>query len=262
MWYRRAAEKHHPTACFAVAAHLLQDKTNRLSRMRAETYMLDAAQGGHREAQLQCALSSFRGDLGGSDCEAGKRWLAISASNGWSHAEFWLFYYYYKGLAPGPGCGAYPNDTNAAIGWLRRASQHGSLQAQGRLAVFMLDGRDVRPNPVEAERLLRNAADHGNATAQNDLGFALSSGLLGKHDLVEAAMWCDLAQRHMGETNAVKLAVANLQNILPLLDTMQRHEVDRRTYEFRAMPYLEDDPVVKGWDSNPSYQPEDGQFGH
>src|SRR5262249_44989180 len=33
-WYRKAAAKHHPAACYDLALHYLEDKTNRLSRLQ------------------------------------------------------------------------------------------------------------------------------------------------------------------------------------------------------------------------------------
>ena len=99
-WYGKAAAKNHPEALYDLALHYLEDKTNRASLQMAHEFMVRAAQMGHREAQLQCALTCFRGDFG-VDCESGNQWLTKAAENGWPKAEFILFQLYYNGVAPG-----------------------------------------------------------------------------------------------------------------------------------------------------------------
>jgi uncharacterized protein len=261
-WYRKAAAKMHPKAFYDLALHCLEERTNRACLAAAQDYMLRAAQGGHREAQFQRAMSCFRGDLGSPDFEGGKKWLAQSAENGWGRAEFALFQLYYKGMPPSPTCPAYPKDKAEAIKWLRRAAEHDSLPAKASLGVMLIRGADVEQDNAEAERLLRNAAEHGYPQAQNDLGFAIQSGDTSTLDLAEAAVWCRLAKSHWTDPSTLRRVETNTANVESRLSAAQKQEVERRVKDFRALPVVEVDPMQTGWEENPAYQPEDGCFGH
>jgi hypothetical protein len=260
-WYGKAEAKNHPGALYDLALHYLEDKTNRASLQMAHEFMVRAAQMGHREAQLQCALSCFRGDFG-VDCESGNQWLAKAAENGWPKAEFILFQLYYNGVAPGKDCPTYLKDKTGAIKWLRRAADHGHLQAQSTLAVMLIRGLEVEPDKAAAEKLLRDAAAHGFAPAQNDLGFAILNGDIASTDPEEAAMWCKLAMLHSSDPNISKRANVNLTSALARLTADQQQDVERRVAGFHALAIPEIDPKVKDWQRNPAYQQEDGQFGH
>jgi hypothetical protein len=261
MWHRMAAAKNHPEALYDLALYYLDDKTNHASLILANQFMLRAAQMGHREAQFQCAMSSFRGDVS-LDFDAGKEWLSKAAENGWSKAEFCLFQLYYNGISPAPECPSYPKDTAEAIKWLRRAAEHENLQAQAILAVMLIRGKDMEQNKAEAEKLLRNAAEHGFAQAQNDLGFAILNGDVDPIDTTEAAMWCKLAVSHSSDPNVSKRARFNLSNALSRLTTDQQQEVDNRANNFQPQPIPEMDPKIKDWQKNPAYQMEDGRCWH
>jgi TPR repeat protein len=262
MWYRKAAAKNHPMAMYNLAVHYWTERTNRASMELANDYMLRAAQGGHLEAQFQCAMNCFRDDIAPPDCEGGKRWLASSAESGWARAEFVLSQLYYHGAAPSRTCPQYPKDVPQAINWLRRAAEHGSLEAQPFWAVMLIQGKEVERNTTEAEKLLRSAAQHGYAPAQNDLGFSILNGDTAKMDLVEAAMWCRLAQSGTKDPNVLRRIEVNISNIVSKLSLNQRVEVGRRVEDFRAVPRADPDPMIKDWESNPAYQQEDGQLGH
>ncbi len=260
MWYRKAAAKNHPEALYNLALHYLDDKTNRASLLLVNELMLRAAQMGHREAQFQCAMSCFRGDVG-LDFEGGREWLSKAAENGWPRAEFCLFQLYYNGLPPGKDCPAYPKDKIEAIKWLRQAAEHGNYQAQSLLAVMLIRGQDIEQSKAEAEKLLRDAAEHGFAQAQNDLGFAILNGDVSSIDPTEAAMWCKLAVTHSSDTNVSRRASINLSNALSGLTTDQQQEVDNRAKNFQPYPAPEVDPKIKDWQKNPDYQQEDSRFG-
>ena len=261
LWYRKAAAKNHPEALYDLALHYLEDKTDPASLKMANDLMLRAANMGHREAQFQCAMSCFRGDLG-LDFEKGKEWLTKAAENGWPKAEFCLFQLYYKGLPPGKDCPAYPQDKAEALKWLRRAVEHDSLQAQSTLAVMLIRGLDMEPDKVEAAKLLRNLATHGFAPAQNDLGFAILNGDVASTDTLESAVWCKLAVTHTIDPNISQRGSVNFANALARLTIDQQQEVDNRVRSFQPEPIPEADPKIKDWQANPKYQQEDGQFGH
>jgi TPR repeat protein len=261
IWYAKAAAKNHPEALYDLALHYLDDKTNSGSLQLANELMLRAAQMGHCEAQFQCAMSCFRGDVS-LDFEGGKEWLSKAAENGWPRAEFCLFQLYYNGLPPGKGCPAYPKDKSEAIKWLRLASEHGNLQAQSTLAIMLIRGLDMEQNKTEAEKLLRDAAEHGFAQAQSDLGFSILNGDIVSTDPTEAAFWCQLAVLHSSDPNVSRRAIVNLTNALSHLTADQQQEVENRAKSFQSQPTPEMDPKVKDWQHNPEYQQENGQFGH
>lgn len=262
-WYQKAAAKNHPKAFYDLALHYLENKTNRASLLKANDYMLLAAKAGHREAQYQCAMSCFRGDLFPVDCDRGKQWLAKSAEAGWARAELCLFQLGYGGVTLGPKCPPYSNDKAEAIKWLRRAAEHDELQAQSILAVMLIQGRDTERDKQAAERLLRNAAARGYAQAQGDLGFAIQNGDTSGKDLVESAMWSQLAVSHATDANTLQRAKVNLNQALSELSAGQQRELAQRVARFRALPVAQLDPMPEGWEKTVgSYQPEDGRFGH
>lgn len=262
VWCERAAAKNHPRALYDLALHYLEVKTNRPSLVLADRYLFLAAQAGHREAQMQYAMSCFRGDVVAAEFENGKNWLAKAASAGWAKAEFALFCLQYNGIAPAPNCPPYPVDKTEAVKWLRLAAEHESLPAQAILAVMLIQGKDVAVDKIAAEKLLRAAASHGFGQAQNDLGFAILDGDVAAADGVEPAMWCKLAQFNSKDPNVISRARFNLSQALSKLNAEQRSEVDRRVDSFKAIPAVEVDPMSSGWEKNPAYQLEDGQFGH
>jgi TPR repeat protein len=262
IWYGKAAAKNHPDALYDLAIHYLEERTNRASLQMGTELMFRAAQMGHREAQFQYAWSCFRGDLN-LDCDAGREWLAKAAENGWGNAEFQLFQFYYNGFAPGKYCPAYPQDKIEGVKWLRRATAHGYFQAQSILAVMLIQGQaGVDKDKPEAERLLRDAAEHGYDHAQNDLGFAILSGDLITTNIVEAAMWCKLAEQNSSDPIFSDRASINLAQAMSLLNYDQQNEMYDRVKNFHPLPRPQTDPTIKDWQKNPDYQPEDGRFGH
>jgi TPR repeat protein len=255
-WYRKAAAKNHAPALYDLGHYYYADKTNRLSRLQSEAYMLQAAQMGHRDAQFQCAMSCFRGDAGALDCEEARNWLEIAGKNGWARAEFVLFRLYYNGVPASSMCSAYPKNVPKAIQWLRRAAEHGSFEAKNLLAILLIKGTDVEADKAEAEKLLRYSAERGHASSENDLGFTIFTGNTKKKDLVEAAMWCRLAQSQKSDTNVLRRAEVNLSKILAELTPKQKLEVDDRVNGFQTLPAPQPDPMIENWDLNPKYNAE------
>jgi len=256
LWYRKAAAKNHPDALYDLALLYLEEKTNSASLKLANEYMLRAAQMGHREAQLQCAMSYFRGDIS-HDCDQGAKWLAQAAENGWPRAEFTLFQLYFSGVAAAKDCPAYPKDLHEGIKWLRRAAEHGSMEAQSTFAVMLIKGQLVKQNKVEAEKLLRSAAERGHVEAQNDLGFAILNKDIDSTDPTEAAFWCSLSLSHATGSKMMRAASMNLLNALSGLSPTQKDEVDKRVKEFHQVPIVELDPKVRSQELPPDYPMQD-----
>lgn len=261
-WYEKAAAKNHPEACYDLALYYLGDKTNSASLNVAGRYMLRAALMRNREAQFQCALYYSWGRGLPQDGDNGRQWLATAANNGWAKAEFVLFGLYYRGGRIAPNCPPYPQDKTEALKWLRRAAEHGDFRAQSTLGDMLVQGKDMDQNVAGAEKFFRNAASHGYAKAQNDLGYAILHGDIGSMDWVEAAMWCQLAEAHWDDPKTRSVVEANLSNALARLAPGQEAEVQQRVQQFHALPVPETWPLLKGWEQNPDYHQEDGNFGH
>lgn len=266
-WYQRAAAKKDPRAFYGMALTYLGEtnktrQTNEITPKLANDYMILAAQRGHREAQFQCAMNCFRGNGLPRDFDKGQQWLLKSAANGWGRAEFLLFQLYYGGDRPDPECPSYPKDQVQAVKWLRQAAEHENLQAQAVLAVMLIKGDGMEQNKAEAEKLLRHAAERGCEQAQNDLGFAILSGEMTNRDLVEAAMWCKLAESGAKEPKEFQRATVNFSNASLELSAGQQAEVDRRVKGFHALRVAQLDAMTPEWESNPDYLQEDGRFGH
>jgi uncharacterized protein len=258
-WYRKAAAKNDPRALYDLAVLYAQQKTNRASLEMSSDYMLRAARGGHRGAQFLYAMNCFSGDVIPQNFELGKEWLAKSAENGWPKAEFILFQLYYNGSSLVPGGAHYPKDTTEGIKWLRRAAEQSDFQAESMLAVMMIQGKDMETNLVEAKKLLRDAATHGYAAAENDLGFAIMSGALGERDWVEAAVWCKLAESQSSNFDTETRSKVNSTYAFSQLTEDEHAEADRRIKDFRPIPTPPVDPMAKDWEKNPEYFQENGR---
>jgi len=259
IWCIKAAQKNQPAALFAMYMHCAAEKTN---TVLADAYLLRAAQMGQSEAQFRYALACFQGTDFPQDFEAGKTWLQESADNNWDRAEFELFALYNSGLPPATNCPAYPKDRTEALKWLRRAAEHGNLDAQSRLAISLIQGVDMEQNKPEGEKLLRSAASHGWGVAENDLGFAILNGDCASTDRVESAMWCKLATDTVTDPKVLHRARVNLDHAISFLTPAEQDEVFRRASDFKPVPVIPGQPFNAGWETNSAYQREDGEFGH
>jgi TPR repeat protein len=127
---------------------------------------------------------------------------------------------------------------------------------------MLIQGQEVARDKAAAEKLLRNAAEHGLASAQNDLGFAILNGEFAAHDETEAAMWCQLAGEHETNPSLAARAKINLANAQSKLTPEQREEASKRAANFQPLTTPEMNPIINDWRIHPNYQQEDGHFGH
>jgi TPR repeat protein len=261
-WYQKAAAKGHPDALFTLALHFLTNSVNDKTAKSGYDLLCRAARAGHREAQLQCALANFRGDITTQDCEAGKKWLELSARNKWPRAELYMFRVLYNGFSLGEKCSNFAVDKNEALEWLHRAADQHYFPAQSILGVMLMRGKDVPKDDVEGVNLLRYAADRGYPEAQNDLGYYYLGNDSSETNLIEAATLCKLAQISSKSPATIRVAGANLTNALARLSESQQDEVNRRVGSFIPVAFSEPDPKIEGWEENPDYQQENGRYGH
>ena len=255
-WYRKAAAKDHPLACYELARYYLAAATNRTARVTGYYYMLQAAKVGHDDALYQAARMALNGEAGPPDFQGGARLLALAGTNRWAPAEFYLFQLYDQGLAPFPGGPAFPHDQTAARTWLYQAVNDGSMPAMTELALRTLRGNGVPQNAETGEDLLRNAAAHGSARAQSELGAAIFRGEIHSNGLMDAAMWLQLAATAT-DSEAAQSARDTLAKVLPKLTPSQKNEVAQLVAEFQPVSVEEKDPLPEDWTRNPAYQRED-----
>jgi TPR repeat protein len=136
------------------------------------------------------------------------------------------------------------------------------MTAKNVLAIMLLQGVDMPADKAEAEKLLRYAAERGDTSAQNDLGFAIMHGDMSTRNLAESAFWCKMAQTHASDTNVANHAEANLGLVVSHLNMAQMLELNNRLGSFQPLPLETPEPLTPGWENNPAYQQEDGTGGH
>ncbi|HEX3624441.1 MAG TPA: hypothetical protein VH280_03345 [Verrucomicrobiae bacterium] len=261
IWYRQAAAKNHPDALYNLGMYYLKDVEHPPYHQGYDC-LIRSAEGGNSAAQYECAILNFIGDVGPPDFEKGKQWLTEAASNGWNQAEFDLFKFYYNGVAPAAGSPKFPIDRPEAIKWLRRAADHGNLQAQEYLGLMLVQGIGMDRGTWEGMKWLKEASEYGYAPAQNDLGYTFLRGDLGLPDRVQAAKWLELAQSHWDNPKTRRMVDVNLSNALAQLNADQKVDVAQEVKNFQPLPVPNSNPLATNWDQYAAYQREDGQFGH
>ena len=80
-----------------------------------------------------------------------------------------------------------------AARWYRQAAEQGDARAQNNLGWLYQNGLGVEQDFAEAERLYRLAAAKGHAAAQNNLGTMFLHGMGLPCDTDSACYWFDLA---------------------------------------------------------------------
>lgn len=83
--------------------------------------------------------------------------------------------------------------TSMALTMYRRASQQGSIIARVKVGDFLYYGRGGEPNPTDAVREWKSAADHGSARALFNMGYAYQHGDGVTQDFKLAKRYYDLA---------------------------------------------------------------------
>ncbi|MDA8113705.1 MAG: tetratricopeptide repeat protein [Acidithiobacillus sp.] len=98
------------------------------------------------------------------------------------------------------GRGNQQEEAKAAY-WYRRAALHGNAQAENRLGYAYFSGQGVPQSDEQAVYWYRKAAAQGNAGAENNLGVACETGRGLPRDYAQALRWYGRAARH-GDTGA------------------------------------------------------------
>lgn len=174
------------------------------------------ADAGNPEAQVQLATMLLDGLGIGKDRKTAAHWLMQAANREHVYAQYRLGMLLEEGIAAKP-------DEVAAAQWYERALKHGDPDAAYRLALLYDRGRGVAPNPNRAIALYRQAAAGGVLKAEHAVGSILIQGRKAPADIVEGAMWLELAWR--GGDNDV---INELKPLRASLTAAQRAAVDAR----------------------------------
>jgi hypothetical protein len=153
------------------------------------------AETGHAEAQYRLALlyENGRGTL--QSHQDALKWLRAAAEQGHVEAQNQLGIVYLAGrvstLAATPA---------ALAQFEREGTKSGSV-----LRAMFPEGVSVKPDPVEAVRWNRAAAEAGHAAAQARLGYQYASGLGVDRDRVAALRWLEASAAQDDETGLLSL---------------------------------------------------------
>ncbi|MCX6895340.1 MAG: tetratricopeptide repeat protein, partial [Verrucomicrobia bacterium] len=93
------------------------------------------------------------------------------------------------------------------------------------------NGQGVAPDPTDAAKWYRTAAERGFGGAQNNLALLTAFGKGVTKDPVEAAKWFSLAAQH-GDNNGADVRAGLLKEMTPA----QIAEAEKRAKEFTAKP--------------------------
>lgn len=130
-------------------------------RQKAVEKFTVAAFGGSEFGMWGLGLSMIEGSGVAINEKSGVGFLRKSAAKNFAPAINQLGVCYYRGIGVGRN---FPK----AVELFRRAEALGSNRAKVALARAFLEGAGVKKNPLEARRLLEEAAKAGNAVAQNN----------------------------------------------------------------------------------------------
>ena len=149
------------------------EKIARLKKFIAEFQVRRTGQPATRES-VRAQVVAYLRDV--KQCEA-------EAQNGNSAAQFALGLHYWNRKNP-------QRNPRLAVKWAQRAAQSGFSDASVLVATILLEGGDgVDRNPAEGVRLLRDAAEQGNAEAMAYLGNLYTKGDVVTQDRAMAFQW-------------------------------------------------------------------------
>ncbi|MEZ4490200.1 MAG: tetratricopeptide repeat protein [Cyanobacteriota/Melainabacteria group bacterium] len=194
-WYRKAAEKKHEGALFALGKIFEEGIIVVPDRRRAMSYYLQAANRGERRAQVKVGMMHLGRikNLGSGEDKAkalnqsdqenldqALSWLGKAADRDDRAAMARLADLYLAGYGA-------PEDRKKALPYLLRAAELGDSGAQLRAGLFYLSGENLEKNPERGIKLLEEASIHGNVEALYHLGVVAQDPERARHYLELAA---------------------------------------------------------------------------
>lgn len=205
-WMEKAAKQGHRCAMIDMGAYWMAGHGGPKDPQTALDWYLKAAELGDGEAQYMVA-ALYNGDRGIPGDEAKSRfWAKRSAESGNARGQ----YAYSLDLLKH---GKTAEENKLAIEYLRSSADQGFPFAEQMYAqICMMDTPDHAKDFSKAFRYLKDAADHGIANAQFNLGVLYLDGTGAPQDTAEAMKWFKLAAAQ-GHPQA-KEAVMKLEPIL------------------------------------------------
>ena len=88
---------------------------------------------------------------------------------------------------------AVPQDDQLAVQWYRKAAEQGNASGQNNLGWMYKEGRGVPQDDQLAVQWYRKAAEQGNASGQNNLIWMYKEGRGVPKNYVYAYMWMNIA---------------------------------------------------------------------
>jgi TPR repeat protein len=133
-------------------------------------------------------IETIRNPYANDDSQPSLSTLQSLAAHGDTTAAFKIGWMYWNGIGV-------REDTAEAIRWYRKAAEQGDEGAQFSLGVIYWWGMGNVPRDyAESARWYRMAADQGDTTAQLSMSKIYEHGAGVQRDMVQAYMWCALAQ--------------------------------------------------------------------
>ncbi|MBT3470829.1 MAG: hypothetical protein HN467_16060 [Opitutae bacterium] len=137
--------------------------------------MIEMAEGGDVESQLQLAQIHASGRLGQPDFNASFKWSKMAADQGNANGQYAVARAYRIGQGV-------PKDEKEGMAWLRKAADSGNAQAQFELGLALYNGQGMPKNAKEGVAWLRKASSLGNPVAQSMLATLILKGEVeGRH---------------------------------------------------------------------------------
>lgn len=199
--YRKAAEQNHAKAAYYMGKCCQEGKGVAKDEMAADKWFRKAHDLLQKDIddldpEALYLLATFydsysrKTEVVDEDVELYKTLILRSAENGYVPAECSLGCDYLHGFN-------FRKDTAKGIDWLRKAGEHGSLEAQVELGIMygddLLYRTVVKQDYYEAAKWLEMAAKQGDASSQYYLGQQYFDGKGVRQDYVEAARLFRLA---------------------------------------------------------------------
>jgi TPR repeat protein len=203
---RRAAAAKVPTAIYLLGEVIEHGKGVSCDPVLAAQHYRDAAEQGHRPAQVKWGLALIEGRHVVQNFVAGESWLRRAALSGDPRAAALVGDLYVRG-SPLP-----PNYVEAAS-WYRRAAEAGDGYAARALGSMYLTGAGVAQDDQEAARWLRVSAEAGDQAAQVDLAKLVLGGVGAPEDSLRVASWFERAASAGDLVAAFNLGVCLLKGV-------------------------------------------------
>ena len=102
-------------------------------------------------------------------------------------------------------------DYKTALRWYRQAAETGNAEAQDDVGLFYLMGMGVKKDPAEGARWLRKAAAQGNPVAERNLGVMYLQGIGVPADREEGIRWLRKAAAHGDDESKAALKSLGVQ---------------------------------------------------